>query len=43
MVVVRIVYGFLGHIAVERAVIRHQRVVRVIGGALSRDTNLERM
>ena len=43
MVVARIVYGLLGHIAVERAVIRHQGIVRVIGGALSRDTNLERI
>ena len=42
-VVARIVYGLLGHIAVERTVIRHQGIVRVIGGALSRDTNLERI
>ena len=42
IVVACIVHGLLGHIAVRRAVIRHQGVVGVVANALPRDANLEK-
>ena len=38
-----VIHSLLGHVAVERAVIRYQRVIGVIGETIPRHANLERI